>query len=294
MTLFPENEETPVKLRGMTERDLETGLMRLCRSAGWNQRREDWELFLRLNPGGCFVAELDGAVVGTITTLNYADRIGWIAMLLVDPAMRRQGIGTRLLHRAMETLSNCATIGLDATPEGKKVYDGLGFVDEYEVSRMVAPTALKKTPGAEPRVRTAQKGDAELMTALDRPAFGAERRSVLETLLDTAPEYAAIAENESGKPIGFVLGRHGHRFEHVGPIHGSDVETAKTLARAAFARTAGKPLLVDTLLHTSAWPAWLRSLGFVEQRRFVRMYRGASCGHPQLGSYFAAGGPELG
>ena len=277
----------------MAERDFEAGL-RLCRSVGWNQRREDLELFLRCNPGGCFVAELDGKVVGTIAALNYADRVGWIAMLLVDPAMRRRGIGTQLLNRAMETLSTCATIGLDATPEGKKVYNGLGFIDEYELSRMIAPTALKETPVAKPCVRSAKKGDTDIITALDRQVFGIERRSVLEALQSFAPEYASIAENDAGNAIGFALGRHGHRFEHIGPIVGPDVETTKALARVAFARAAGRPLLVDALLHTPAWLAWLTSLDFAEQRRFIRMCRGAYCRHPRPGSYFAAGGPELG
>ena len=100
----------------MLERDIAAG-MRLKVAAGWNQTEDDWRLFLSLHPGGCYVACDGEDVAGTVTTLRYGDEAGWIAMLLVDPATRRQGIGTRLMRRAIEGLSGCATIGLDATPE---------------------------------------------------------------------------------------------------------------------------------------------------------------------------------
>ena len=41
--------------RRMGEGDVPAGLA-LCRSTGWNQTPEDWELFLRLSPKGCCVA----------------------------------------------------------------------------------------------------------------------------------------------------------------------------------------------------------------------------------------------
>ena len=50
-----------IRIRTMTVRDIPLGL-RLARQAGWNQTEADWRRFLDLEPEGCFVGELDGAL----------------------------------------------------------------------------------------------------------------------------------------------------------------------------------------------------------------------------------------
>lgn len=72
----------------MTPHDIPAG-MRLKAAAEWNQTEADWRLFLDLNPDGCYVALHGSEVVGTVTTIDYGD-LAWIAMLLVDPAHRKQ------------------------------------------------------------------------------------------------------------------------------------------------------------------------------------------------------------
>ncbi len=131
------------RLRQMTARDLPAG-MRLKEIAGWNQTRGDWERFLLASPQGCFVAEADGEVVGTAATISYEGRFAWIGMVLVDPARRGQGIGTKLLEKAIEYLDGCGipSMKLDATPQGKPLYEKLGFVTEYEIERW----QLQRTP----------------------------------------------------------------------------------------------------------------------------------------------------
>ncbi|MGB8295229.1 MAG: GNAT family N-acetyltransferase, partial [Polyangia bacterium] len=89
----------------MTPADVAAG-MRLKEIAGWNQTQEDWERFLRASPEGCFVAEWNGQVVGTVTTIVYEGRFAWIGMVLVDPQMRGKGIGTALLEKAIDHLDS--------------------------------------------------------------------------------------------------------------------------------------------------------------------------------------------
>src|SRR5688500_8130194 len=98
--------------RPMVEGDVPAGLY-LCRAAGWNQTADDWELFLKLSPDGCRVAVDDrGKVRGTVATVRYEDRFSWIGMVLVDPAMQRQGIGIQLLRESLQVLSEEETIKL--------------------------------------------------------------------------------------------------------------------------------------------------------------------------------------
>ena len=77
-----------VRLRLMTVDDIPEA-MRLKDLAGWNQTAADWERFLSADPEGCFVAEREGRVVGTSTTIVYEGRFAWIGMVLVDTAISR-------------------------------------------------------------------------------------------------------------------------------------------------------------------------------------------------------------
>ena len=88
-----------IHLRLMMARDVPLG-MRLKEQAGWNQIEADWRRCLQLQPDGCFVAEREGVAVGTVTTCIFGS-IAWIAMVLVDAAVRGQGIGRTLLDHAL-------------------------------------------------------------------------------------------------------------------------------------------------------------------------------------------------
>ena len=159
-----------IHLRLMTLRDVPLG-MRLKEQAGWNQIEADWRRCLHLQPDGCFVAERDGVAVGTVTTCVFGP-VAWVAMVLVDAAVRGQGIGRTLLDHALTFLDGrgVATVRLDATPLGRPLYVKRGFVEEYTLTRfegiaprMEAPSgqadkialvALRRTTGAHRSVRS--------------------------------------------------------------------------------------------------------------------------------------------
>ena len=66
-----------MQIRTMTVRDIPAG-MRLKEIAGWNQTEADWQIFLDASSDGCFVAEADGVVRGTATTIVYGGRLAWV------------------------------------------------------------------------------------------------------------------------------------------------------------------------------------------------------------------------
>jgi Acetyltransferase (GNAT) family len=65
--------------------------MQLKDAAGWNQTTADWARFLSASPEGCFVAEREGRVVGTSTSIVYEGRFAWIGMVIVDSQYRCGG-----------------------------------------------------------------------------------------------------------------------------------------------------------------------------------------------------------
>lgn len=64
--------------------------MRIKDAAGWNQTETDWLNVFRLAPQACFGLERDGEIVATTTAVSYGRKLGWIGMVLTDPAHRRQ------------------------------------------------------------------------------------------------------------------------------------------------------------------------------------------------------------
>src|SRR5690625_3281089 len=135
-----EKREKPETDHSMTLRQMEPDdipfAMRLKEAAGWNQLPEDWEFLIRNGSDGNLVAMLDGQPAGTVTTLTYGERFSWIGMVLVDPQMRRRGVGTCLLEAAIERARRHGDVLLDATPEGKLLYETLGFVAGREIQRL--------------------------------------------------------------------------------------------------------------------------------------------------------------
>jgi len=280
-----------ITYRTMTTADIEAGL-RLCRAARWNQLRRDWEMFIARSPEGCRVACSNGEVVGTSATIRYGGRFSWVGMVLVDPTQRGQGTGTRLLVEALDVLKDEASVRLDATPAGERIYRNFEFREEYWLSRMQT-TVGKVDPIALPEARRADAGDLPAIARLDSEVFGADRGFLLEWLLEGAPEYAWVCGDGSAV-TGYLFGRHGFNYEHLGPLVAQTPELARALLSASLAQLAGRNVILDAPRSAPTWLDWLGSLGFVEQRPFIRMYKGSLDfpGIPDL--QYAILGPEFG
>jgi GNAT superfamily N-acetyltransferase len=293
-----------MNLRTMTMADIPSG-MRLKNLAGWNQTPTDWERFLRASPDGCFVMEEDGQVIGTATTIAYDGRFAWIGMVLVDPDFRGRGIGTRLLEKAIEYLDarGIPTIKLDATPQGRPIYEKLGFVAEYEIERCVlrrpclGQMALRQ--GTRPKAEMTL-GDRisdrllESVFKLDAEVFGGDRSGLLRSLHADAPAFTLTTPTSVGDVTGYALGRCGSHADHLGPWVARDKRTVRQLLLEFLGRSQREALFVDLVKPNAHADALLRSQGFGFSRPLTRMYRGPNAhpGRPE----FVCGilGPEFG
>jgi len=277
----------------MTGADLEA-CMALKALAGWNQRREDWELFLRFHPGGCFVACEGDRLVGTATCIDYDGRFSWIGMVLVHPDRRRRGIGSLLMQAVLAALSRCETVKLDATPAGREVYLRLGFSDEYELGRLIAARAdwVPASP-ADGDLAPARAEDLAELTALDTPVFGAERSRVLRAWYERSPGSAFVLRR-AGRLAGYAMGRPGANFAAIGPVVAASEEDARRLARAVGCSFGPGPIGIDSPAPHRAFRGWLEGCGFAFQRPLVRMFRGPNRYPGRPGSQWAILGPEVG
>jgi GNAT superfamily N-acetyltransferase len=294
-------------IRRMDRGDLPAA-RRLQHDEHWNQTPEDWELFLRANPDGCFVAvgsdsgvPDDGALidteshvspVGTITSIRYDTSACWISMLLVDHKWRGHGIGTRLMeHTIAANEQVCGCLRLDATPAGKPVYERLGFRIDYEVQRWMAESVV--TPHAIPS--TCTRLDPQSLPAVlpfDREVFGADRSMVLAHLLRELPE-SAWEMHGDGQAPSYVLGRRGEHCHHIGPIVAQEESDAADLLVVAISELGNHPVAIDVVAPSEAFAERLTRLGFVFQRPFTRMSRGSVVAERQ-DVVVAIVGPEFG
>jgi ribosomal protein S18 acetylase RimI-like enzyme len=293
-----------VLIRGMRLADIPSGLA-LCRASRWNQTERDWQAFLTAAPDGALVAVENGKVIGSVATLPYGP-FAWISMVLVDPAARQRGVGMLLLNRGLALIPETVAARLDATPAGEGLYRKLGFVAEYGLARLfLEPASPKQSEGgpASPkqseggtdttRVRPLTLSDWPAIHEMDRRAFGAPRASLLERLAEEAPEYAWVADH-SGRLKGYLLGRHGHLREHLGPLIADTPNTAGRLLDACLMAHPDRAVFMDVPDDQRSWRVNLAARGFAIERPFLRMHRGPLTTPGQPAHVYAITGPEFG
>jgi Acetyltransferase (GNAT) domain len=189
---------------------------------------------------------------------------------------------------------------LDATPAGEPLYERLGFVEQFRLTRLqrtTGPSSSESPHDVERHagtVRPMSATDLDEVAALDRRAFGADRRGLLEWLRDGAPEYALVSRDATAC-TGFVLGRRGHDFDQIGPVVADRLAIAQQLVWSCVTGHPTRGFVLDAPDAHERWHAWMRGLGFTAQRPFVRMSRAADAhGTAAPPSFFCSAGPELG
>src|SRR6266550_2862912 len=128
---------TSTEQQRLLRRDDLEDAVELSSAVGWNQTAEDWEMLTNLAPDGCFAVEAEGHLVSTTTLLCYQRQLAWIGMVLTRAEYRGRGFARRLLASALERVDSLGieTIKLDATDQGRPVYESLGFKAEQPIER---------------------------------------------------------------------------------------------------------------------------------------------------------------
>jgi GNAT superfamily N-acetyltransferase len=283
-----------IHLRLMTPRDVPLG-MRLKEQAGWNQTETDWRRCLELQPDGCFVAERDGVVVGTVTTCIFGS-IAWIAMVLVDVNVRGQGIGRTLLDHALAFLESrgVLSVRLDATPLGRPLYEKRGFVADYTLTRFEGVAPAVGTPvrsGDTIVVCTMLPEHRERVLQFDHQVTGTDRAALLRRLFAEAPDEWRVGLR-GNDVLGFSAARAGSRAWQIGPCLATG-EAGPPLLADALTRHAGERVFVDVPEDNRAAVAVMEETALVPQRPLYRMCRGPKP-HEHLEHLWASFGPEKG
>jgi GNAT superfamily N-acetyltransferase len=261
----------------------------LSDEAGWNQTADDWRLFIeRGNTIG--VREAKGKLVASAAALPYEREFGFVAMVLVTAAWRRQGLATRLLNQCVDHLHKQDMIPvLDATPAGAMVYRQQGFSDLFALQRWQSDGSTLPLQDAARSIRKARRADREAVIAMDASATGAARAAVIGDFMSREGSQTFMSETGSG----FLLVRRGRRACQIGPVVAAGSAEAAQLLAAALSAVNG-PAFIDVPVIWTGLRRWLAERGFTIQRDFSRMALGRHrpFGHPDR--LFAVAGPEFG
>lgn len=267
------------KLRLLGRRDL-SDLLELSTLAEWNQTSADWRMLLDLAPDGCFGIEIAGRIVASASLVSHAATVGWIGMVLTHPSYRRQGLARKLVARVVERakLLNIPTVKLDATEEGRPLYESFGFRAEQDVERWIRNGETREPAAIEPC-------ESANLARIDYDACGYDRARMLRAL--------AIRSEIGLDPAGYLFRRAGRLCAYLGPWVAQDKAAAGRLITAALQRASGAAWYWDLLPSNRNAVALAGASGFTPVRRLIRMVLGRELlGKPEW--IYGLAGFELG
>jgi GNAT superfamily N-acetyltransferase len=268
----------PPQPRLLTSADLSAALD-LSIIAGWNQTLEDWRMLLELAPQTCFGIEQDRRLVSTATLVCYGLRLAWIGMVLTHPEYRGRGFAHALVTHTLDYADGFGieTVKLDATDQGKPIYEALSFAQEQPIERWIR-LGTGGIPGGEDR------GLAGLSPDLDSEAFGADRTEVLQALARRGP---AIQTN------GLLCTRAGRSAAYLGPCVAASADAANALISDRLQLSPDVAWVWDLLPANGHAVEIAVRRGFKRQRSLTRMSRGKTL-RPREDWVYAIAGFELG
>jgi GNAT superfamily N-acetyltransferase len=165
----------------------------LLRRGDFGDRSEFFEWAVTRPTIGLFVAERDGAIVGTGVGSAHGP-VGWVGVIFVASGARGAGLGRRITRTVIERLeeAGCRSQALIASPMGRPIYEREGFrVIERQIRFTIDGLSAADDPG-DPRVRAFASADAEAVLTLDRAVTGEDRSTVIRELVTLASTIVAI------------------------------------------------------------------------------------------------------
>lgn len=196
---------------------------------------------LETDPGGAWVAERDGALVGAALGI-VREGLWGLSLLIVDPPAQSAGAGRELLRLAWEHGNGArGRVILSSTdPRAMRAYSRLGLDAHPCLAARGRPRAVLP-----PEVRAGDAGDLPLTEAVDRAVRGAAHGGDITTMLDTGASLLVLPER------GYAVFSGGR----VRMCAAYDEESARTVLLGALARiaAAGEEAEVEWLSGRQQW-----------------------------------------
>lgn len=218
-------------------------LHELTVSVFWPHRDSDLDLLIKLGQGYIALDEI-GRPVGSAMHFPMGEDFAMLGMMVTPPRLQAQGGGRFLLQHIMRDCDGC-DMRLNATRSGYRLYLSAGFQRVTTVyqhqGRVGAVPATDPLPGVDLTMIVPE--DRGAIRDMDRAAFGADRRTVIDALLDVSTGLVAM---RAGRPCGFALMRRFGKGHVIGPLVAESEAMAVQIAAPLMRQAQGGFLRIDT------------------------------------------------
>jgi len=251
----------------------------LSAHAGWNQTAEDWRMLLELAPKTCLAIEVEGQLAATTTLLCYGRRLAWIGMVLTKLEFQRRGFAKKLFRETLRQADEMGieTVKLDATDQGRPLYEQFGFHSEQQIVRWSRPSSgAEQFPTAHSSATSWSREDAHY--------FGADRFTLLEHM---AQRHPPAVHGQS-----YLFSRPGRVSAYLGPCVSDNPEDARNLIVTQVENSTCS-WYWDLFPENEHAVSVARKLAFTPQRQLLRMARGKKL-RENRDAIYAIAGFELG
>ena len=259
---------------------------------GWNPGAQDVTCFAKVDPQGFWAGWQDGAMISSISVVNYDPGFAFLGFYIVAPEWRGHGYGLQLWQHALAHAGD-RVVGLDGVVDQLDNYRASGFELAYRNIRFGGvPGAVQATCADGVELRAVESSNAQL-EALDRRVFPAPRGGFWKNWLQ-AQGHVSVQAQQGDKLIGFGTIRPCREGFKIGPLVVGSRQVAEMIVGHLLQNLNPQDqVFLDVPEPNGAAVAMAESFGLVPVFETARMYRGAA---PELdlGHVFGVTSFELG
>ncbi len=282
-------------------------LQQLAERVGWHFADEQVALLMAAGTVYGHHAAVDGRreLIGAAAIYPYGRNLASLGIVMVSPEHQRQGIGNAVVRRCLADVDPQAHVMLIATPQGRPVYESLGFRIVEQVHRYELDLACTADRRRSHVVTPLRQDDIAAVVALDESASGGRRHVAYQALVQIARAGVAVRDDR-GHVCGFAIALRGTDRWLIGPVIADSVNMAVELVLGLVERlriesivderefAGGGTVRLDVPRQQVEFQASLQAVGFQQTRQSPVMSVG---GEPLPGDrdrMFAIIDPALG
>lgn len=256
-----------ITVRPMTHCDIPI-MIEMARAERWVLLTEDLRAVMEWTPTGCLAAEIDGRLVGFVTSF-LSDGVGWWGNLLVRPQDRGKGVGRQLVQWITEALeaASARTLIVVAARGRESLYRQFGYMSFQDMILWMG----QSTGGHSLAQGYRMEDKIQRALALDERAWRFSRGSLLRHLARRR-ELLTVSS-----PYAFLMHEPVKQFNFIGPweASGGNKKAADEVLELLFSRLgAGASILLKSPADNILAQQILKEKGFAPVETEALMYRG--------------------
>jgi predicted GNAT family N-acyltransferase len=238
------------------------GLIDLSFSVGWDYDAD--EITTAMSVGTIYGHKTElGDIISSAAIIPFDNKLASIGMEIVKEKYRGYGLARELTHACVNSVSDEVTIMLIATPEGKPLYEKLGFQTISCVHKFLCDDHVPVFSEVEKKnynIIPLTDVHFDQIRELDESAVGADRGLFLKSRIQQAKQ-GIVVTGKNDKLLGYGLGIEGPINLILGPIVAINDDIAASIVHHLAKGYQGK-LRIDVAEGKGSFLKHLERCGF--------------------------------